>query len=119
MSEIEKLDTYTAWVNGELVGFFSVKYHFEQSIDLYVLGIKRDFHGRGIGSQLYKLIETDMKNKKVTYIQVNTLSPKAKNKDYLLTLKFYLKIGFVPLEEFPDLWGEDGYTPCLQLIKHI
>ena len=114
---IDKLDTYTAWCDEELVGFFSIKTHFEESIDLYVLGIKPKFHGQNIGSTLYKLIESDMKQKGVSFIQVKTLSPKAKNKEYLQTLKFYLKMGFVPLEDFPMLWDENN--PCLQLIKHI
>jgi len=114
---IDNLDTYSAWSDEELIGFFSLKYHFEHSVDLYVLGIMPDFHGQSIGSTLYQQIESDMKRKGVSFIQVKTLSPKVKNKEYLQTLKFYLRMGFVPLEDFPGFWGED--TPCLQLIKNI
>ena len=117
IGEIDNLDTYTAWHEKELVGFFSIKYHFETSADLYVLAIKPDFHGLGIGSYLYNLVEAEMKKKEIRFIQVKTLSPKAKNKEYLQTLKFYSKMGFVPLEDFPTLWGEG--TPCLQMVKHI
>ena len=117
LEQIENLDTYTAWYKEDLVGFFSIKHHFEQSADLYVLGIKPDFHGQGIGSHLYQLIETDLQKKGIKFVQVKTLSPKGNNAEYLLTLKFYKKMGFVPLEDFPDIWGEDN--PCLQMIKHI
>lgn len=45
------------------------------------------------------------------------MSPEADDPIYEKTRLFYLSLGFLPLEDFPDLWGED--TPCFQLIKKI
>jgi ribosomal protein S18 acetylase RimI-like enzyme len=115
--EIDELDTYTAWHNKELVGFFAINHHFKHSVEIHVLGIKTGFHRQGIGRHLYQKLETELKERGVCFIQVKTLSPKAKDKNYDKTLSYYLKMGFTPLEDFPELWGSD--TPCLQLIKSI
>ena len=31
--------------------------------------------------------------------------------------QFYSSLGFLPLEEFPELWGKEN--PCLMLVKVI
>ncbi|RXJ73242.1 GNAT family N-acetyltransferase [Veronia nyctiphanis] len=115
VSEIDNMDTYTARECGRTVGFFTISEHFETSAELHVLGIEREYHRHGIGSHLLKNVEDALRSKGVKFLQVKTLSPKAGNADYALTMKFYLKHGFMALEDFDDLWGED--TPCRQLIK--
>ena len=115
--DIESLDTYTARLKGEVIGFFSVKIHNESSAELYVLAIKPEFHGQGIGTKLYEKVETDLKVQSIRFVQVKTLSPTAKDPNYEKTRLFYLALGFLPLEDFPDFWGDD--TPCLQMIKSV
>ncbi|MBC7456865.1 MAG: hypothetical protein H7235_01205, partial [Bdellovibrionaceae bacterium] len=48
---------------------------------------------------------------------VKTLSEARAHENYEKTRKFYLKSGFVPIEEFKTLWGE--HNPCLMLIKDL
>jgi hypothetical protein len=55
------------------------------------------------------------RQKGAKFLTVKTLSPARVNKEYDLTRKFYLSVGFLPLEEFKLLWGEAN--PCLQMIK--
>ena len=117
VKEIDNLDTHSVWLNNELIGFISVKYHNKYSAELYVLGIKLNFHRNGIGTKLYLMIEQVLKEKKVKYVQVKTLSPKKNNINYEKTRRFYLSLGFLPLEEFPEFWTKDN--PCLQMIKSI
>jgi len=117
VKEIDNLDTYTAWFENELIGFISVKYHNEYSAELFVLGIKLSYHRKGIGTKLYSMIEQALKEKNIKYIQVKTLSSKANDMNYEKTRLFYLSLGFLPLEEFHELWTKDN--PCLQMIKSI
>ncbi len=115
--DVESMDTYTARLNGDVLGFFSIKVHNEFSAELYVLGVKPEYHGQGIGTKLYEKVEADLKGQSIRFVQVKTLSPTAKDSNYEKTRLFYLSLGFRPLEDFPDFWGGD--TPCLQMIKAI
>ena len=92
-------------------------YHNEISVELYVLAVNAAYHRRGIGTRLYYLIEKELKEKGVRFVQVKTLANSAGNENYANTRKFYLKLGFQPLEVFSKLWGKD--TPCLQMVKSI
>ncbi len=117
VSEIDVLDTYSAWLDEHLVGFMTVKYHTPESAELHVLAVDARFHRQGIGKQLLAFIEQDLKQKSVTLLQVKTLAESAGDVNYEKTRHFYSAQGFIGLEEFTELWGED--TPCLIMIKAL
>jgi hypothetical protein len=50
-------------------------------------------------------------------MQVKTVSSSSNWPHYEETRKFYLSLGFRPLEEYPVFWGQGN--PCLQMIKKI
>jgi ribosomal protein S18 acetylase RimI-like enzyme len=114
---IERLDTYTAWLGDAPVGFFSVKRHNPRAVELYVLAVMEEYHRHGIGSALYRAVETDLKSRSFEYVQVKTLGPSSGNEDYVKTRQFYISQGFCPIEEFSRLWGDA--TPCLLMVKKI
>jgi len=117
---IEKVaDTifYTAYLFGKEVGFFSIISHFPQTSEIYVCGILSEYQRLGIGTKLLKVIEKDLKKKKVKFLTVKTLSPSHPDKGYAKTRKFYEAVGFVPLEEFKELWGKEN--PCLFMLKEL
>ena len=116
-SEIDELDTYTTWCNDILVGFISVKFHFDAAVELYVLGVMAEYHGQEYGSKLLEFVERDLVEKNVSVMQVKTLSPLSDNAAYAKTLKYYLKAGFIPLEDLDEIWGND--TQCRLMVKHI
>jgi ribosomal protein S18 acetylase RimI-like enzyme len=62
-------------------------------------------------------LEAHLQAQGIEYLQVKTLSPAHPDKNYAKTRAFYHALGFRPLEEFPDLWGEQN--PCLQMIKYL
>jgi GNAT superfamily N-acetyltransferase len=72
------------------------------------------YHRRGVGRALLNAAEAYLRSKNVEFLQVKTLSSKHPAPAYRQTRSFYLKMGFRPLQELPDLWGPDN--PCLQLI---
>ncbi|KEQ17306.1 GCN5 family acetyltransferase [Endozoicomonas numazuensis] len=117
IEDINKMETSTAWHNDQLIGFYAVNFHFPKVAELHVLAVRKEYHRAGIGGELYKRVEDELKEKGAKFIQVKTLSPRAKNVDYQKTYEFYMKHGFTPLEDFDELWGED--TPSIQLIKGI
>ncbi len=117
IKDINMLDTYTAWMSDELVGFISVKYHNKWTAELYVLAVAADYHRMGIGSEIYNKIETDLVAKSFKLVQVKTIGVSLRDKHYEKTRYFYRSLGFFPLEEHPDFWGAG--TPCLVMVKSI
>ena len=114
---VAKTDFFAAYVFGEVVGFYSIISHFPQTSEIYVCGIFSEYHRLGIGTKLLKVIETDLKKKGVNFLTVKTLSASHPDKGYAKTRKFYEAVGFVPLEEFKELWGKEN--PCLFLVKNL
>ena len=99
------------------VGFVAVKIHGKFAAEIYVMGITMEYHRRGIGRNLMAQAEKYLAGKGIRFLQVKTLSPSRESVEYARTRQFYQSVGFVPLEEFSELWGKDN--PCLLLIKTI
>lgn len=96
VSEIDSLETYTAWDGNELIGFFSVNYHSAFSAELHVLAVHRDYHRQGIGRQLYQTIEKDLRTRALKFIQVKTLGVSANDANYEKTRHFMQHWAFTP-----------------------
>ncbi|MEM9953395.1 MAG: GNAT family N-acetyltransferase [Chloroflexota bacterium] len=109
--------TFIAYEDDVAVGFLSVNQHFPQSAEIHVMIVHRDHHRKGIGRQLVQVAEDRLRQSDTHFLQVKTLSDKHPDEGYKLTRTFYKSIGFVPLEEFPTIWGEAN--PALQLIKAL
>ena len=116
-SAIEKLDTFLAIMNDEVIGFMSVKQHFDHAAELYVLGVLPQYHRQGIGRALFEKTESHCRSMGIQFLQVKTLSPNRESEAYQRTRQRYMDWGFTPLEEFPDMWGKE--IPCLMMVKAI
>jgi ribosomal protein S18 acetylase RimI-like enzyme len=110
------LPTWVASVDGASAGFVSIKRHFPEAADIYCMAVHRDFHGRGIGTALVRAVEAELARDGVEYLQVKTQGPSRPCEYYSRTLRFYLSVGFTPLEELHGLWGE---LPALILVKRL
>jgi GNAT superfamily N-acetyltransferase len=97
------------------IGFYALKYINDSVCNLYVLGIKKEYHRNGIGSKFQEYVENYAKNKNFKYLTVYTLSDDSDDEYYEKTRKFYLKHGFIPLYKTNAIWGEDN--PFLLLMK--
>jgi len=100
-----------------VAGFLSLTLHNEFTGEIHVMGINKEFHRKGIGKALVEHAEAYLLQRKFEFFTVKTLSPSRESSEYEKTRKFYLALGFKPLEEFKTLWGEAN--PCLFLAKHI
>ena len=101
---------------GEIpVGFISIEDHNEYTSEIYVQGIVKELHGRGIGKRLFKIVEKKQSEEGKRFMTVKTLSDSHLDENYKRTRDFYSSVGFYPLEELEGLWGEDN--PCLLMVK--
>lgn len=106
-----------AFDGNRAIGFVSLKKHFEQSYEVYVMGIYPTYHRKGIGKSLVSRAEEYLKEIGADFLQVKTLSEANSDKNYAKTRSFYLSCGFLPVEEFKTLWDE--WNPCLLMIKKL
>jgi S-adenosylmethionine-dependent methyltransferase len=115
--EIEDLPTFLASVEEDVVGFLSLKRHYDHSAEIFVMAVRPEFHHRGLGRALIAAAEAHARGMGVEYMQVKTLAPSRTDENYAATRAFYQALGYRPLEEFPRIWDEDN--PCLVLVKQI
>jgi coenzyme F420-0:L-glutamate ligase/coenzyme F420-1:gamma-L-glutamate ligase len=99
-------------------GFLCVKQHTPQAAEVYVMGVRREQHRRGIGRALVAAAEHWCRAQGIRYLQVKTLGPSRPDPGgYDLTREFYDAMGFVRLEELHGLWDEGN--PTLILVKDV
>lgn len=115
--EIDSLPTFLIRMQEKNAGFITIKPHFKESAELYVLGILPQYHHQGLGKAAVESVTEYCRSQGVEYLQVKTLSPSDNWPAYSSTRAFYLSLGFKPLEEIPAIWGPE--SPCLQMIKKI
>ena len=98
-------------------GFLAAQTHYGHTAEIYVCGVAPEYQHKGIGKQLYYLIEKHFEEIGYKHVIVKTLSDKADSKEYAETRKFYTNVGFEPLITLTEMWDEKN--PCLIMIKKL
>jgi ribosomal protein S18 acetylase RimI-like enzyme len=93
---------------GEVVGFVSVKTHTAFAAEVYVMGVKRRWHRRGIGRALIEAVVELAISQGLRFLTVKTLSASKDDPNYARTRLFYEAVGFLPIEEFLTIWGPEN-----------
>jgi len=102
---------------GKCLGFFSARIHYGHTGDVYVCGVRPEYHHMGLGKALYGRVEQFFLGKGCKYAIVETLSEKANYEPYEKTRRFYESIGFEPLITLTEMWDESN--PCLIMVKFL
>ncbi|MFL5941932.1 MAG: coenzyme F420-0:L-glutamate ligase [Gaiellaceae bacterium] len=98
-------------------GFLCLERHTPRAAELYVMGVRREQHRRGIGRALVAAAEAWCRAHRIRYLHVKTLGPSRSSRGYDATRAFYEALGFVALEELHGLWSEGN--PALILVKDV
>jgi len=114
---VKKYDFIGIYDEQEEIGFVSIKNNNEFVAELYVLGIIKKYHHKGIGTKVIDYICKDLRKKGIKYLEVKTLDGSKESEEYRKTRMFYEKIGFIPLDTLKNEWGEEN--PCLIMIKKL
>lgn len=115
IEDSKELPLWAAKIQEEVIGFVTLAESSEDTGELHCMGVEKNYHGKGIGRQLYVELE-DYAKEKYKYLQVKTVD-EGHYKEYNQTVAFYKSVGFSKLEVFPALW--DKWNPCLIMIKAI
>lgn len=115
-----ELPTYLARPAGaqqQPAGVLLANRHFPQSAEIHLLAVDPALHRQGGGRALVTALEADLLADGVEFLQVKTLGPSNPDAGYAETRKFYLGMGFRPLEELHEFWGPTQH--CLIMIKAL
>lgn len=100
---------FTATEQEREVGFIYLKETGKETVELYVMGVLKEYHRRGIGRELFKAAKACATDKGYSFMQVKTVQM-GKYKEYDDTNRFYINMGFKEFEVFHTLWDEQN--PC-------
>ena len=117
VTTVQKYPYWAAFENNTCIGFFSGIIHYNRTGDIYVCGIDPKYHGRGIGTLLYKKLEEYFIKNGCEYVIVKTISDIDTDIHYAKTRAFYKKMGFKELITLTEMWDENN--PCLIMIKNL
>ncbi len=99
-------------------GFLCLKQHTPRAAEIYVMGVRRAQHRKGIGRALVAAAESWCRVRGIPYLHVKTLGPSRPDPGgYDATRAFYEAVDFVALEELHGLWDENN--PTLLLVKDV
>lgn len=115
--DINHLPTLLARDGEQVLGFLTVKQHNPYSAEVYVMGVRPEAHKKGIGKALFLASAAWLREQGIEYLQVKTLGSTHPDENYARTRAFYTAMGFRPLEEFTQIWGEQN--PCLLMVKRL
>ena len=106
-----------AFDNDTPIAFLAIKETSPNAVEIYVMGVMPQYHRKGIGKALIDFCVTYCKDKGCTLLHVKTLDASHPDESYEKTRRFYIAMGFLPLETMKELWGEDN--PCLVMVKPL
>ncbi len=112
--DIESMETF---VLSDLSGFLTLKSHGDEAAEIQVMAVLPGAHRRGLGRRLVEHAERELRRRGCRYLQVKTLAAVRESEHYARTRRFYVAMGFAPLEVFPELWGTGN--PCLLMVKGL
>lgn len=99
------------------MGFVSLQRHNAHTHEVYCMGVLAPYHRQGVGKLLLQGAEEYARALGARFLTVKTLADAHPDQGYARTRQFYLAVGFLPLQVFPTLWGEEN--PCLFLAKPL
>ncbi len=101
---------FWASVNGNVnEGFLCLKETGKETMELAVMGVRKECHRKGIGRKLFAAARDYAAREGYEFIQVKTVRSGI-YEDYDITNEFYKSLGFKELEVFPEYWDEAN--PC-------
>ena len=105
----EQQPFFAAFDGENAVGFLYLAETGRDTAELYVMGVLKEYHRRGVGKMLFAAAKQRAKELGYSFLQVKTVQM-GKYPEYDATNRFYLALGFGEFEVFPTLWDE--WNPC-------
>jgi len=99
------------------IGFIATKIHHKRTGEIFLIGIKPEYHGNGIGKILVNIIENYCVENGCSRMLVKTLSDESNYAPYKKTKEFYRSLDYEELITFDEFW--DNENKCLLMLKDL
>lgn len=109
IAESADMTMIAAFEDGRTAGFLCLKVTGKDTMEIAVMGLRKEYHHRGIGTALVREAAKTAHSLGYSFLQVKTVQ-EGKYPEYDLTNRFYQHCGFKEFEVMPELWGTDN--PC-------
>lgn len=117
IARADELPMVAAAAQGEVIGFLSLERRTVAASEIHVVGVRRAWHRRGVGRAIVAAAADQACKEGARYLIVKTVSDRLADPNYAATRGFYEAVGFVGIDELPDLWGPEN--PCLVMLKEL
>ena len=107
---------WAAYENDVPAGFLCLKQTGDATVELAVMGVKKEFHRNGYGRRLFAAAKDYAVQKGYSFMQVKTVQS-GMYEDYDITNAFYRSVGFKELEVLKDYWDEAN--PCQIYVMNL
>ena len=107
---------FCAYDRNRPVGFLYLKETGNATVELYVMGIRKEYHRQCICPLLCRPTRDAAAGAGYAFMQVKTVQM-GKYEEYDRTNRFYLALGFREFEVFPTLWDE--WNPCQVYVMSL
>lgn len=91
------------------IGFLCLKQTGKETVEVAVMGVRKEGHRRGIGTRLFEMAREAARQAGYSFLQVKTVAM-GYYPDYDETNLFYRHLGFKEFEVIPAVWDE--LNPC-------
>lgn len=113
--DVEDMAMFAAFDDSDPIGFLALRQHSPEVFENHVLGVRPEFHRRGVGRALMTRAEDHATSRAARLLTVKTLASSHPDPYYAQTRRFYRAMGFFAVEELPTLWNPEN--PCLLMAK--
>ncbi|WP_300408623.1 GNAT family N-acetyltransferase [Lagierella sp.] len=116
IEESKNLPFIACYFEERLAGFIVLKETGQECSEIFVMGVLKEFHKKGVGKALNRAYENLAREMGYIYSQVKTVQS-GHYREYDITNEFYRAMGYSELECFPDMWDE--WNPCQIYVKYL
>jgi GNAT superfamily N-acetyltransferase len=117
VSEAISKDVFVIYDNlDQPVGLIALRYHFQTTAEIWWMGVKPEYHRRGIGTLLFEAARSRAKENGCRSLAVMTLSPRSPYLPYARTRAFYERQGFRLLLEVNE---RDPQNPLAWMTMEV
>lgn len=113
--DVEAMPMFAVFDGDKPLGFIALGRPTPSTVEIHVLGVRPELHRSGIGRALVACAESFARQAGVPFLTVKTLSSRDPDEGYARTRAFYTEMGFLPVDELPDLWSPDN--PAVIMLK--